>query len=844
MHIGFGKALNKFEIRNSKLGFNCCLGFRIWFLVLLICISSNTPTPAIAADGLYEKIRNMTRKEALIDEKGMPGFEAVVAHFASQIIQLEDGSVNAVETSDALRSDKWMDLCSKKDHRGAMNYGSCALLVQNLTDLGRHEEEIRSLGRELQLIAAGYELPIDNHPDLPSSLSSQTESIRTLWAAGSASAGDTDRPPIRVIPVPLGLNAEFQALAQSLKDLISTDDAGDDREQYIAAVWRYRYGVRYVKGERPQNQLGTERQYLFHRWTTVEDALLAIRDRLPGMPSSQKPLTPPFKQGEIVFFSMDNYADIDPLFSEIRMWAYHEGGALTQNQQQALDGDIGLQWVFPTEPALPSILSHAFYDPIPGGSYPPPPTDGTGLCSSPIGRLGYLCRPIDGQSDACADNRNNQQNKKGNPQNGQGTITLARCQGNQTSLTQAGPNVCRDVLWRADSYEQAPAACKNCSVQISCQQSCNGSIFGNTAPKKSTGDIPVCIGTGIGRYATYTAIYELTHTQQLCQLPPNTPLRTSSSCCSIELEAHRASCSAMAIDGLFKGTDITVKQCSTFLATKSCRDNNFGSATCGTEAYSDQAAQRVIDTARNTLNQLPPLANPASFCDTTIKQPGNRDPRVQALLDGTLDVCNPQCRTMYRNTIGNNLCYSGQCIEESLEQHRITPGRNTFGVQDEAFPWDACKASDPQLSLIVTPPAQQQSALPAYRPTLLIRNLDIAFCQTNGLPPHVPAFLCEVAPGNRLGFSTESIVEESLRQRTEQQQFIDPASGFEDLSEGFATRLGSSLYAETLRQTGRTLGDLIGMAADLLGELPEIAFTDQMCPLNSTGDGTLRCPAP
>src|SRR6185503_16440480 len=58
-------------------------------------------------------------------------------------------------------------------------------------------------------------------------------------------------------------------------------------------------------------------------------------------------------------------------------------------------------------------------------------------------------------------------------------------------------------------------------------------------------------------------------------------------------------------------------------------------------------------------------------------------------------TCTPGTETTYKNTIGNNACYLGQCVEESLELHRVTGGRSPATVGDEAFPWDDPNTGDP-----------------------------------------------------------------------------------------------------------------------------------------------------
>ena len=98
--------------------------------------------------------------------------------------------------------------------------------------------------------------------------------------------------------------------------------------------------------------------------------------------------------------------------------------------------------------------------------------------------------------------------------------------------------------------------------------------------------------------------------------------------------------------------------------------------------------QKMLEAVERSKDRL---GLPASCSDAVT----NMDARAKAMIASLPKVCTPECRSEFENTIGNNLCFIGQCIEQSWEEERIVPGRMPLNVGDEAFPWDSCIGTEP-----------------------------------------------------------------------------------------------------------------------------------------------------
>ena len=193
-------------------------------------------------------------------------------------------------------------------------------------------------------------------------------------------------------------------------------------------------------------------------------------------------------------------------------------------------------------------------------------------------------------------------------------------------------------------------------------------------------------------------------------------------------------------------------------------------------------------------------------------------------------VCDPETQVFYRNTIGNNACYIGTCIEESLEWHRFISGRNAFTVQGEAYPWEALMEPEPVRTPILQIPPIVQTTIPRYRPQLLLQTLDIALCQTNGLPPRTPPALCLFDVRRALGYpgtDYQPLLQRLLMQGKEQHE---STKGMERTGAAIGTRISTDLYTNYIHAATRSLVDIINIANTLLSSIKEIEFPQTMCP--------------
>jgi len=130
----------------------------------------------------------------------------------------------------------------------------------------------------------------------------------------------------------------------------------------------------------------------------------------------------------------------------------------------------------------------------------------------------------------------------------------------------------------------------------------------------------------------------------------------------------------------------------------------------------------------------------------------------------------------------------------------------------------------------VTPPPLTATWFPAYRPGWLLRTLDNALCQMNGLPPQSAAILCETNALRRLEVpldnpleNVQSLIDQIVERRR-------PAEQLERLAPGLGARMGTTLLVNYLRLGGRSLGEITSIAAELLGNLEDIEFPTELCP--------------
>lgn len=785
------------------------------------------------AETVYERLLQFSQDEYALEKS-----ELIVEKFVKKIYpkkylpDFQDSDV------DLALQEQSAEICRPSDpENNPMDQDECAKYRELVVTLVDKNSQFRQVARDLQLAATTYEMSIDNYPGGVTSILSKLPSIIKIWQ------GDTDlvQSPIAEIKVrgqayDTNMDPLFNAVESELNGLIESANGKKDRERFIAAVWRYRHGYRQVRnleGGCTNDKLGdgTELQFLRARFCAVEQKLEAIWNQVQGIP-----MDPPLKPNEIVLFPIKIFEDI-----QVYVWV-------------RLD-DVGLMWTVQLEPVIPSLDcsgARSFAQPNPpcrdeailGGTYPAPipdPPEGTGLCSHPFAKRGYLCRPRD--TIECMV-------EPGSAATGE-DIHLIGCKAPNMEApyrwTEAGPNICNEGGWRVKTQglkqgtdtpaidtDLAPDWCSNCYVDTLCG-SCGGSQEGQTKPKEADGRIQICLNPTEPAMSTYLYIHELVHAAQNCD-SPSIDLRGSTNlfidiylqpegCCATEYQAYLAQCDAMGEDGVLEGVGIDIQTCAAAMTNFSCG----GGSSCvqlppGTS--SNQILQDIVDYVGAHAAEL----GVATSCAQAVNSP---DARVLKAKSSLPQVCTPKCETKYASTIGNNACMVGQCVEESFERHRLIPGRMPLVTQDEAFPWDSDSDEDPNFGEFLLMPPALSMPLPPYRPALLARQMDNFLCQLNGLPTKVPPILCSFDPRRRLRLPTKGFLElfESLINQPSEQESLRHMG--ERVASAVGSRVGTQVYTEYLSSALHAFEELIQAASDLLTNLESTEFPEEMCRRNA-----------
>lgn len=803
------------------------------------------PAIAAAATPLYDTIKKTVELELNLTED----LDADVVQFIHRVLA-DERIVLTTEEIEGILGDSPQDACAQ--HESA-TLGDCIELIPRVQLLAMQEMRVRRLGHNLQIAATSFEVPISDLPGRASKLASDLRGILSIWSAGTGSIKSTiNSTPIRSKGDENGAyDSLLNELGTALKDL--------NEEERIAAVWRYQYGVRLIKDERAPrfpapfddqgSGAGTERQYIFKRWTPVEEKLAAIWDK-----AKNDPFDPPLEANETGYITFKESVFDNTLPENVIVWIRMDADA------EHPFGDVGLQWKTPLEPVQPSLLKDGDRDtPILGGDYPPEPRaeesavaevpgqpapeeqlpEGRGLCTSPGALRGYLCRPFIAVApeERCPE----EDDAEANPNE----IRLTTCV-NTGSIrhTAAGADVCREVNWE-NSKPFDPN--RQCILALRCSNDCNDGVSLGKASfkRKSDSVVDVCV-EGNNPGATYILYHELVHAYQFCSMPVDGSAdleydtmpfdEANALCCRIEGEAHRASCSLMEADGLFdssatfQGVPMNAETCAEAGANVSCGLTTHSGKPfkpCFTSrTYPTGFFEAVVQKMNTNPKDLP------AQCDA-ILDPKKMDARVADLIEAIErqnHVCSPGNQSNYVNRIGNNACYIGQCVEQSVELHNISAGRTPTTVGDEVAPWHSPEAGTPLGNILINPP-DVQLHLPVYRPAYLAQQLDTTLCQLQGLPPQTPPILC-MALANRQLEATRlmgiNITESLLTQRTESENIF---TDMLHLAPSVGIRMGSTLYADYMRGSSQSFASLLNMASKLLEDLTKINFPKNMCPI-------------
>lgn len=846
--------------------------------IIIGTIALLAPLSALAAPvSLYESLRQTTRAEVSVDGGYKAKAEPALARFAAKEVSAMLGRTVLRSEVDLALGGRFDAFCAAQPYRPSLGYDfRCQAAAQEIRNLVEREERGRTLGRDLLLLATSYELPLRDWP------AESADGIVRIWRAGgdSGAKAATDGV-IRSLPLPQtpAVRTALERLRASLLAIVRPADPRLQRdpdayriEQFTAAVWRYRHGYRSVQNEPPgqiadpSRAAGTQMQYQTIRWPAVEQTLAAIhlaalQDTAPD---------PPLLPGEILRFKIP--ANVQDLFPpNVMLWIEAETGQMR--------GDAGLAWRFPLEPVQASLCRHTqredvkpednHCEPILGGLYPRPLRDGAGLCARAVARAGYLCRPLSFERcDTAA---------AGTPN----TFTLSACKpAPPPADTFSGPDACAERYWRLNREAFNPAT--QCRVKLVCSSNPKIEFEGKTKPKDKDGIIEI---TFRGTANALLMLHELTHAKQLCNLPPETSYAATvpwtagfiqkydsaeirRECCRMEGEAYRLQFQALGASGVFDDPN----------PPKDVREMKEAFQRSGVPFNAETLAQLVTDTECRAIKAG---ACPASFsfaykedhpliryfhdrlqekkqgttCGEIIAggtfNPGDpmekiRHPvirsQVREILETGFEPCNPNRVTRYENTIGGNLCYMDQCLEQTLERHRLIPGRLTTGANEPAFPFDGTGKGYPAFRGNIAKSAARTHLIPPYRPGFLMQAFDASLCQVNGLPAGTPPSLCAFETTRGIVQNLESALSTAFSLEDQRREYAASAAGFEGQIAAAGLRIGNTLYEPVLRGAALGLSDVIADANALLRNFTKVSFTRTMCPLNATQDLSIYAP--
>ena len=866
-------------------------------ITALLAMVLTTGSADAAATGIYDYIRDITKKEFLIDTS-----DDLHEFMSNQNVYNIEPPITEEDVKDAMsyRSDL---LCGRRGK------GYPCGIAQSVRDIARREEFVNTLYRDLQLIAAGYELPITDHAIDPMYISARLPSLTHIWQ----SSNDWLTTPViekRVRSVPWYNNDDDKEIFDKIVRKIKCSLSGyDNKDRWF---WRYKWGANQVKNE-PLGEGGPKEDcqaWAYEYYSNGKDddtelrmfkerecrlERLLVGDSTKGLPCLEEPMPPPLTE-----YLRNIVKKINPPLQEgeiVILPPYDlklpNGGYLwARIGYNPADDEAGLVLPMPIEPLPlsrectapsdnPACLSGG---PIVGGVYldsPPEPAPNAKLCSMQFSKHGYLCSPLNEAYCPKAEEEDDEEEEDERVPN---VITLTECNSEGldevSDKSESGPNACQTGGWRTndiffrDGGEDKPIVdtgeidnppqsrgdhaidmpyhCSNCAVDIFCEGNSKSDDYIDcekdedseedaiTSPKLGNGVIPICLPEE-HPFNSYLLLHELIHAQQNCNQPAGIHAGgTREKCCATEAPAYKAQCNAMAEDGLFEGTNLTIEKCVAAHIHKSCSTYSTGAGdiVCADSAYTEDEINKwltIIDLAM----QYNPPPNLPTTCEDVIARAyegiSNSDVRMQSrssmILRSLPRVCSSECVTEYQNTIGNNACYIAQCVEESLEAQRMLPGRYTYVSGDESFPWDSATKPDPMVGSILPTPSVAFSEFPSYRPALLTKELDLALCQMGGEPIKQPPYECAFDLFRQMAMGPSSIyaIGAGLISQTSEEQ--NATWELQTMAPNLGVRLSTELFRQYLKRAGRIFSELVDNASLILKGIGETDFPTQMCPM-------------
>lgn len=836
--------------------------------------------PAAARD-LYKDVRASVMLEVRVDV-----IEDDVAAFTAAVMRNERAAWSGLTADDVVKATRGRidELCDKANNPRLVDPGACQNYANQIVTVARREEDLRAFGRRLQALATREELPVEGLRGDRTDLAGQAQAILQIWQTSGPkekkkfsdivndepedeeeSETGTDIPEFRALPVGKSeLETEISDIGASLSGL--------PREQLVAAVWRYRHGVRFVQGQRAPRfpaptidatLTGTERQWLLGSWPEIEGALLRLWERI----QSEAAALDLQKNQYGVLLSLPVADDAEGLIGTVTVWGVVDQERDPDEEEESPDGphpmgDVGLRWDIATEPVLPSLMAGSA---IAGGAFPPSAEDGYGLCGNPLSAQGYLCRPLQTEKGPCEEQ----------PEADGASITLTVCTKDELAVrTHSGPQMCDEFQWltlTGDDEDYAcilkpidPATGREAS-SVYCSDACptdsgviSSDVEWQTSGKRPDGYVNVCMrDNGNMLPFRYGLARGLAVADGVCGVPSYESVVTdpTKGCCRLVGEAYRVACQMMYDDGVFAQEDgsphvssedipFTMQTCAEALTQDFCEPLE----ECGASRNYKMSGENIFVDELSELAQASPAAEES--CYDAVGD--SIDPRNQAFIDAIDardDVLRPGRLLTFTNTIGNHICAAGAYVEEAAKRHEIVGGRIPFGVFDQAYPWSVDGIADEQLEesdeeddylaieRLLTPLQGLTDAggpLPSYRPAALAKTFDIALCGELGLPPHVPTELCMLDAQRRLNMPLMTAMMTAQRALQENDDLRSAAEDAQRGAAAVATRMINGYYGDYIHVSLRSLSDVLATTDDLLERLRLMTSPSLMCPGTDT----------
>ena len=839
----FGRPSNSIQQRSRNSQFSI-LNSKFWRPLSVAVLLAILIVPQQASSQMYQYIHDISRKEFLLD-KNTDKLDEFILN--KQVFDY-DPSLKKQDVVDAF-SYMDVDLCDRRKEFPCSK-------GEPIRAVGRREEAIKTLARDLQMIVAGYEMPITDHIIQPMYLAPRYASIIGVMQSGNDWAMT---PTVEKRPFAMS----WVDAKKKVKDANILGLMGDSQRMWSR---RYQWGVLAVQREDPKfadckawemewdkrdKSKDTELTYLLARNCKLEEKLLEAL----AVAKAELEAKEDYEDGQVVLSVPIKIS------GDIFVWIY--------------PNDIGTGLYMPYKPLFPKIVTNG--NPILGGRYAKPPIEplpDDKMCAMPFSSQGYLCRPVD---DAYCPSPEKEKPKTGPPPKPKNEIVLTACNPDQLKgvIRDAvmGIDACLVGGWRTNPVgyknedgeieppEDTPALdedeithpyhCSNCAVDIYCDG--EGDIkgapddgncdkgFAISLDKMANGVLYVCLpkeDPGL----SYLLLHELVHAQQKCDLPPLTSINaTKEACCSSEVPAYTAQCNALAEDGNLKGTGVSVALCASVLSNMSClhladpdpKDSKKKLPPCSDDGISIDKINEVLKILNDEVFDRNAAGRPTT-CEEVIEESyatGKASKaRTASQISSLPRVCSPECIAEYRNTIGNNMCYLAQCIEQSVEEQRMLPGRWTYVVEGQSFPWDAETKPDPLIGAVLPTPPLPFSRLPDYRPQRLAIELDLALCQQNGLPLQQIPIECAFKVIRQLAIAPTDLpmFSSSILKQTVQESSV--TWGLQTSAPAIGTRVATELYKKYLSYAGKAFAELINNANSMFGGIANIEFPTLHCP--------------